>query len=94
MVMGHELIHAHRAANGFIVPRSQTTYHGFRLPDGSWRSIQNHSVEELQTIGIMTFCRVTYPFLNTYFLFVPGGLSENALRREHGLPRRLTWARH
>ena len=66
--------------------------HGFWQLDGTWNT-RLEPLEELQTIGI---ARQGVPrFVNSFMRIniVPSGVSENALRREQGLTRRLSFWR-
>ncbi|MCL2286024.1 MAG: M91 family zinc metallopeptidase, partial [Firmicutes bacterium] len=88
MALGHELIHAYRAARGIVAPEGVMIPHRFILPDGSIHS-RPHPLEELLTIGIMySFCPFAFEEI---FLFTFPGVTENALRREQGLTRRISW---
>ena len=78
----HELIHALRHFEG-------NTLWGYGLslyldPSGTVR--RTHTpLEELYTIGVLYQMREDGPWA------FPTGITENALRAEHGLPRRLSW---
>ena len=83
ITLGHELIHGYRYTQGIWA--SGRSIHGFRDPDGIWDYTRDHRIEELYTIGITNVY-----WRGNYFVMRPPGLSENALRREQGMPIRLT----
>jgi len=82
IILGHELIHALRhfedtALWGYGSPL-------YVDPSGTMRRSPTPR-EELHTIGISYQRRANDPWTH------PTGITENALREEHGLPRRLSW---
>jgi len=85
IVLGHELVHAYRFSGGNRVFEWFETIHSYISPSGV-RSHATSPLEELQTIGISH----THP--NGHWVrMANNGVTENALRREQGLSRRIRW---
>lgn len=84
IVLAHELIHTLHYVQG--VRETRTVEHGFRHSNGSivWREIP---VEEIRTIGITSLIRHEGSWIN---IALPS-ITENSIRREHGLPVRVSW---
>jgi len=84
IVLGHELIHALRIDQGRHIPYLSldgALIHTFQHPEQGWIAALLYT-EEAYTIGIGHSARRRM------------ALSENALRWEHNLPRRIThWGR-
>jgi len=85
IVLGHELVHAYRFAGGNRVFEWFEATHSYISPSGV-RSQLTAPLEELQTIGISH----THPD-GHWVRMTNNGVTENALRREQGLPRRIRW---
>lgn len=82
ITMGHELIHALR----HLDRTSLRNEYGLGLNTTRGMVIRSLvPLEELHTIGLVYQCLVTFRWRD------PTGITENALRREHGLPMRLRW---
>jgi len=82
IILGHELIHALRHFEGNSAWGSGMPL--YTDPSGIMRRIDTPR-EELHTIGIPYQRQIDGPWT------FPTGITENALRAEHGLPRRLSW---
>jgi len=82
VILAHELIHGLRYAHGFGQGEARREFR-FIDPLGDLRS-RSILVEELQTIGISNFG-------DSDRVRTMHGVNENAIRREHGLPRRISF---
>jgi hypothetical protein len=86
IVLGHELIHALRASEGYWRPDIQIAINSFMLPPPYGVVIEpTFKLEEIETIGI------AHRGAKSGDTILPSWqITENALRREHNLPSRIT----
>lgn len=95
IVLGHELIHATHHMNGTLADSSRTVYrHTNKGLAIDIRGNLNVS-EEYNTVGL--YYVVEYPAVGNeiptrkFYVPLPGSLTENTLRAEHGLAKRMAY---